>query len=275
MLGDLKILMVGCGAMGSAMIKGWATAGVGDRQYTIVTPHESSVMALRAFCDIQWCAEPSDLAQDYQPDVIILAVKPQIMLGVLEHYRPYAAKGALIITVAAGKQLDFYTPVLGESTKLVRVMPNLPVAYNKGMTLGIASQTLNDTDLRTTHELFTALGKLLWLKQEAMFDVATTISGCGPAYVYLLTDALAEAGMLQGLNREDAELLARQTVIGAGEHLAHSEDSAVILKKKVTSPGGVTEAALKVLEQPERGLPTLMADAIVAAVKRAKEIAHG
>jgi pyrroline-5-carboxylate reductase len=275
MLNTAKLLLVGCGSMGSAMIRGWSSAGVGDKHYTIVTPQESSVMPLRAICDISWFSTPDQLPKDYQPDLVILSVKPQIMDSVLRDYTKYATNGAIMVTVAAGKPLDFYRPSLGTNAKLVRVMPNLPVAFNKGMTFGFASSQIEALDLNLAHGLFSALGKMLWLKDEQLFDAASAVSGCGPAYLYLLTDALTQAGIEAGLEPEAAETLARQTMIGAGSLLDHSTDTAPILKKKVASPGGVTEAALKVLENPDDGLPQLMIKAITAAVKRAKEMASG
>lgn len=274
MLANVRIMMVGCGSMGSAMIRGWAATGVGDKRYTIVTPHESSVMSLRAFCDIDWYASPDLVPTGYQPDVLILAVKPQKMSDLLPLYAPYAANGALIITVAAGKSLESYRAGLGENTKLVRVMPNLPVAYGKGMTIGYTCKSLSKEDLSLAHSLYQALGEMLWIEDEQLFDVSTTISGCGPAYLYLLTDALTKAAIHGGLHEEQAQLMARQAMIGGGVMLDHTADSAELLKQKVASPGGVTEAALKVLEQTDIGLPSLMNQAIQAAIKRAKELSN-
>lgn len=275
MLSQIKILLVGCGSMGSAMVKGWSEAGVGDKNYTIVTPHESSVMPLRALCDISWFATPGEVPKDYIPDFVILAIKPQSMDKVLKDYRGYAKAGAIIVTVAAGRLLDSYRSTLGENAKLIRVMPNLPVAYNKGMTFGYACPSIESPDLGLAHGLFMALGKMLWLDDENLFDAASAVSGCGPAYLYLLVDALTQAGVAAGLAQDISETLARQTMIGAGTLLDHSTDPAHILKKKVASPGGVTEAALNVLENTESGLPKLMLNAITAAVKRSKELGNG
>jgi pyrroline-5-carboxylate reductase len=274
-LSQAKVMLVGCGSMGLAMIKGWASAGVGDKHYTIVTPHESSVMPLRAICDISWYASPQDLPRHDHPDLVVLAVKPQSMDKVLKDYKTYATQGAIMISVAAGRSLDSYRPYLGETAKLIRVMPNLPVAYNKGMTFGYACPSIESLDLSLAHELFSCLGKMLWLESEPLFDPASALSGCGPAYLYLLADSLTQAGIKAGLEPDIAETLARQTMIGAGVLLDHTTDSAQILKKKVASPGGVTEAALQVLEHPETGLPSLMINAINAAVKRSRELANG
>ncbi len=274
MLAKAKILLVGCGSMGAAMIKGWCNEGVGDKVYTIVAPQESSVMSLRAFCDINWYATPEEVPSDYVPDFVILAVKPQKMDQVVRSYYDYALKGSIVVTVAAGLKLDWYHTYLGDNVKLIRVMPNLPVAYNKGMTFGYASKTIEGLDLSVTHALFSSLGKMLWLANEDLFDASALLSGCGPAYLYLLVEALTQAGVNAGLAPEASEILARQAMIGAATLLDHSTDHAQILKRKVASPGGVTEAALTVLENPENGLPILLNNAVIAGVKRSKELAN-
>jgi pyrroline-5-carboxylate reductase len=275
MLNTLKLMLVGCGAMGSAMIRGWVGRDVGGKRYTVVTPLQSDVTPLRSLAEIDWYEKPEDVPSSYQPDVVVLAVKPQMMDDVLPAYRKYVSQHALFVTVAAGKPLGYYTPYMGHDLKLVRIMPNLPAAYNKGMTFGVASGTCQPDDLHIAHELFSALGKMLWLKDESLFDVAAAVSGCGPAYLYLLTDALANAGIEAGLDPEASALLARQAMVGAGAHLEHAEEPAHVLKKRVTSPGGMTEAALRVLEAENGGIPSLMTDAIIAATQRAKELAHG
>lgn len=274
MLGKAKILLVGCGSMGSAMIKGWTAAGVGEKNYTVVTPQESSVMPLRARCDISWFPNAENIPAEYQPDFVIFAVKPQYIDGILRDYFCYALNGAIMVSVAAGKKLESYKPYVGDRAKIIRIMPNLPVAYNKGVCLGYAGGEIDGLDISLTHALFSSLGKMLWLENERSFDAATTISGCGPAYLYLLVDALTQAGIQAGLEPESAEIMARQAMIGAGVMLEHSTESAAILKKKVASPGGMTEAALKVLERPDTGLPQLMIEAINAAVQKSKDLAN-
>lgn len=260
--------------MGSAMIKGWASAGVGDKEYTVVCPREESIMSLRDNCQINWHPNPEAIPAEYSPDVVILAVKPQVMGEVLREYYSYALQGAIMITVAAGLKLDYYKPFLGSSAKIIRIMPNLPVAYNKGMTFGYATNTIESLDLNLSNALLTTLGKLLWLENEDSFDAASAVSGCGPAYLYLLTHALTQAGIKAGLDPNQSELLARQTFIGAATLLDNTNESAEILKKKVASPGGVTQAALNILENPNDGLEILMTKAIEAAVKRSKELAN-
>lgn len=275
MLERTKILLVGCGSMGSAMIKGWAQANVGERQFTVVTPHEFSVMDLRSFGHIDWYERPEDLPAEYKPDVVVMAVKPQVMPDVLRSYFSYALQGALMVTVAAGLKLDFYKPFWGEKAKIVRIMPNLPVAYNKGMIFGVASEALDARDLTLVDVLLSSLGKMLWLSDESKFDASSALSGCGPAYLYLLVDVLTKAGVECGLAAESAEQLARQTMIGAGVLLENASDSADVLKKKVASPGGVTQAALDVLERSPNGLPSLMIEAIRAATARSRELSNG
>lgn len=274
MLASVKLLIVGCGSMGSAMIRGWANAGVGDKTYTVVCPKEDSIMPLRDICQINWFANPESIPPEYSPDIVVLAVKPQMMKEVLREYYSYALNGAIFITVAAGLKLDYYKPFLGSTTKIIRIMPNLPVAYNKGMTFGYAANTIEALDLNLCNSLLITLGKMIWLEDEEFFDAASAVSGCGPAYLYLLTHALTQAGIKAGLDPNRSEILARQSLIGAATLLDHSPENAEILKKKVASPGGMTQAALNILENPNDGLEILMTKAIEAAVKRSKELAN-
>ncbi|MBP6986381.1 MAG: pyrroline-5-carboxylate reductase [Alphaproteobacteria bacterium] len=275
MLEKTNILVVGCGSMASAMIKGWAHAGVAGKRFTVVAPREASVQDLRTVAQIDWYTKPEDLPTDFHPDAVIMAVKPQVMPTVVRAYFPYALEGSLMISVAAGLTLDFYKPFWGESAKIFRVMPNLPVAFNKGVCFGYANPSLDSSCFTYVHSLFSSLGKMLWLKDESKFDVSSAISGCGPAYAYLLVEAMTQAGAYCGLDLVEAESMARQTIIGAGVLLDNSMDSAAVLKKKVASPGGVTQAALDVLEKPGQGLPDLMRQAIQAAVSRSKELSNG
>lgn len=267
-----RLLLVGCGAMGGALLKGWAKAKVGGGHITIVCPQEQSVQPFRDSIDITWAEKPENLDFDYTPDVVVFAVKPQILDQVLPHYLRYALGGALCVSIAAGKNLEFYSRYLGKTAAVVKMMPNLPVAYRKGMLAALSNDQVNDDQLSLAHRLAEAVGKVLWLEQEDQFNAVTAVSGSGPAYLYALTECLVKAGESVGLSAEQAELLARQTMIGAGTSLEHSADSAMVMKQRVTSPGGGTEAALKVLEASD-GLQYLMEQAIKAATERYRELA--
>ena len=272
-LDQAKVMIVGCGSMGSALIKGWISKRLGNCNYTVVTPHESSTEVLRETgVYINWYASPDKVPSSYVPDIVVFALKPNVLQKVLPEYKKYVNDSITLITVAAGKKLDFYQKYLGKKAAVVRVMPNLPAAYNQGISVGMANEFVNKHQLATAHFLFKALGKVIWLEDERAFNAVTALSGCGPAYLFLLTDCLAKAGQEAGLSKSVAEQLARYSMIGAGTLLEHSDESPSILKQRVASPGGVTEAALKVLENATEGLPQLMSCAIKVAVERSKEL---
>ena len=272
-LDQAKIMVVGCGSMGSALIKGWIAKRLGNCNYTIVTPHESSIDTLRdTGVYINWYSEVSKLPSSYIPDIIVFAVKPNVLSTILPAYKKYVNESITLISVAAGKKLDFYQKHLGKKAAIIRLMPNLPVAYNQGICVGMPNEQVNKLQLSTSYFLFKSLGKVVWLEDERDFDAATAISGCGPAYLFLLTDCMTKAGQAVGLSKAVAEKLARYSMIGAGALLDHSDEPPALLKQKVASPGGVTEAALKVLENPVEGICPVMTRAIKVATERSKEL---
>lgn len=275
MLTNVKILLVGCGAMGSALLQGWITAKIANFQFTVVTPHAASVLPFQSQAEVVWAPRPEELPAEYKPDIVVLAVKPQIINNdLLRHYYEYVLKGALFITVAAGREISSFRTALGEIPTIVRAMPNLPAAFGKGMTVGYAEKTVPAKHLTLVNTLFAAVGKIIWVDRESLFHPVTAVSGSGPAYLYLLVESLTFAAIQAGIGQEQAEILARQTMIGAANLLEHTKDSADVLKARVTSPGGITESALKILETPEAGLKELMTLAIAQGVNRSKELGH-
>lgn len=202
---------------------------------------------------------------------ILIAVKPQIMDGVLPSLAALADKQTLIITVAAGKPLSSYEKTFGAATAIVRAMPNTPAAIGRGMTVCAANAATNEAQRRRAEQLLGTVGTVAWIDDEALMNAVTAVSGSGPAYVFLLTEAMAEAGVAAGLDRALAEQLARETVSGAGQLLGASLERAEELRRAVTSPGGTTEAALKVLMQDE-ALGKLLKRAVLAARDRGREL---
>ncbi len=269
MLNDLNIVLVGCGAMGAALAEGWSLAGL--THLTIVTPHEKSVQPLLPHLQITWTDSVATVQADQQ-QVIVFAVKPQILREILPLYRRFATPNTLFISVAAGQRISFYQEMLGENLSLIRSMPNLPVAFGKGMIVNYANNNVSPQHMDWAKELLSSLGENVWIQDEALFDPMTALSGSGPAYFYFMVEALTIAGEAVGLNREVAELLARQTLVGAGVSLDNSPLSARQLKENVTSPGGVTAAALSILEEPQKGMQFLLTEAIAAATQRASEL---
>lgn len=276
-MGDEKeVWLVGAGRMGLALLEGWAKAGLvaESAPARIVEPNPSP--ALRALIDgkLARLAAPPSAAS--APPLIVLAVKPQVLPAALPPLRPLAAKGALVVSIVAGRTVAYIREGLGAPAGLaiVRAMPNTPAAIGKGITTVFAGAEAG-ADLRAAAErLLAAVGAVVWVEREDLIDAGTAISGSGPAYFFLLVEALAEAGEGLGLPRAAAERLARETLIGSGALLAASAETPAALREAVTSPGGTTRAALDVLMAAD-GLMPLMRRAVEAAFARARELGRG
>lgn len=261
-----KILLVGCGKMGSAMLAGWLERGLAPADVVVVEPHPAVVPP-----EVTLVAGADGVPAGFAPDVVILAVKPQVMADVLPPYARYA-KGAVFLSIAAGKNLAFFRAHLGQDAAIVRAMPNTPAAVRRGITGCVADASVSEAQRARCQSLLEAVGAVVWVADEALMDAVTAVSGSGPAYVFLLAEVMEAAGIKAGLPPDVARNLARATVSGAGELLRQSPDDAAQLRINVTSPGGTTAAALSVL-MGERGMGPLMDDAVAAAVRRGKELA--
>ena len=205
-------------------------------------------------------------------DAVVLAVKPQQLEGTLPQYRNAAEGRGVFLSIAAGKSLAFYEDVLGADAAVVRGMPNTPAAIGQGMTVLVANPAVDGRQRRLCESLMSAVGQVAWIDDEGLMDAVTAVSGSGPAYVFLLIECLAAAAAEVGLDRTLAERLALATVAGAGAYASVAEADAAELRRRVTSPGGTTEAALQVLAGSV-SLEQLMADAVRAAAKRARDLA--
>ncbi len=273
-LSETKLMLVGCGAMGSSLLRGWIRQSSPGDRVTIVTPRETSAVPYSQEIRIDFYPHPSRIPSPYVPDIVVFAVKPQILGQVLKDFTRFVSSETLFVSIAAGKRLSFLSENLGARASIVRVMPNLPAAFGKGMTVAIAGANVSEDQQELADELFQAVGILEWIEDEKFFDAVTAISGCGPAYLYLLVESLTSSGEAVGLPTGLASIIARQAMIGAGELLDHSKIAAGSLKKRVASPGGATEAALKVLEAADTGLPSLMHQAILAATRKSQELSE-
>ncbi|NVN06385.1 pyrroline-5-carboxylate reductase [Asaia spathodeae] len=260
-----SLLLVGCGKMGGALWQGWLEQGVApsvilDRSCAAPpAPHRLARTA-------------SEIPADFRPDIIILAVKPAGMEEALASLRPFL-DGAIIISMLAARTIDSLRAACGDaaSTKIVRAMPNTPAAIGKGVT-GVVSQDLDNDGRTLCTALLSAVGDVAWVESEAQLEALTPISGCGPAYVFLLAELLEKEALRVGLPAETARLIARGTVSGAGALIAASDEESATLRKNVTSPNGVTARALDVLMAPE-AWPETMTRAVDQAMARAKEMA--
>lgn len=263
----MNLLLVGCGKMGQALLTRWLERRLCSRIYVI----EPSALDI----DVPHGAQLADLPADFKPDVIVFAVKPQVLPDMAADYKPFTDNGALAISIAAGKPVSFFKQHLGTGAAIVRAMPNTPAAIGQGMTVACASESVSEAQKKQTQDLLSAVGDFVWAPDEKQMDAVTALSGSGPAYVFLLIEAMTAAGEKLGLAPEMAAQLARQTVIGSAALAADSADiPAATLRQNVTSPGGTTAAALAVLMDETGGMQPLFDRALAAAARRAEELSN-
>ncbi|MCM2436100.1 pyrroline-5-carboxylate reductase [Agrobacterium rosae] len=264
-----SIVLVGAGQMGGAILKGWLGFGISPITITVIEPTPSdNIVSLAA--THRFTLNPETISEE--AEVVMLATKPQLLDVAAEAIRSTINSETLVISVLAGKTISDLKSRLPDTSHFVRAMPNLPASVNRGITAAVASSDVSPEARRLTTSLLGAIGKVEWLSEERQLDAATALSGSGPAYVFHLVETLASAGRQYGLPADCAERLARATIEGAGELLFRSPDSPSTLRQKVTSPGGTTAAALKVL-MDEDGLQSLILRAVGAAKRRAEELA--
>lgn len=269
MTNRISVALVGAGAMGGALLRGWLAAKTID-------PSESAVFDPAPDAAMKKLAKASGLALNPSPadvsvDAMVLAIKPQAAASVLP---PYAkiARSALVISVMAGMSLAAIGRALGNPPRAARAMPNLPASIGAGVTGLYAPATVAAPARDIIDRLMSAAGETVWVDSEKEIDLVTAVSGSGPAYFFLLTEAMAEAGASLGLSREAALRLARATASGAGALLTSDPRSPAEMRKAVTSPGGTTAAALGVLDGDAKALRMLMKEAVAAAARRAGEL---
>lgn len=262
-----RILLVGGGNMGGAMLRGWIDSGVPVAAIHVVDPMPGET--LRALIASGGIAHSPEVPRG-PFDIVIVAVKPQAMDAVLPALRPALGADTLVISIAAGKTLGYIAGRLG-TRPVVRAMPNTPALIGRGITGCFAGASVTTPQRETAGALLSACGPVIWVDAEGDLDAVTAVSGSGPAYVFHLAEALAAAGEAVGLAPDLAMTLARHTIAGAGELLLRSGDTPAQLRRNVTSPHGTTQAALDVL-MAEEGLVRLMGRAVAAARDRAREL---
>ncbi len=264
--GAAPILLVGAGRMGTALLTGWLAKGLGP--VVVVEPAPSP--RIKKLAGVTVVSDMEKLStQRFRACVV--ALKPQILKAQAPRLRSVAASGTAMISIAAGTSIKSLSRVWGTKARIIRTMPNTPGAIGRGITALYASPVASASDRKLAQNLLGALGETVWVNSEALIDAATALSGSGPAYVFLLVEALAAAGEAEGLPPTVAEGLARATVAGAAALLDTDERPASQLRRDVTSPGGTTEAALKILMSKD-GLEKLMRRAVAAAHKRAAQL---
>lgn len=264
-----KVALIGAGAMGGALFRGWIGAGS-------IHTRGSAIFDPGAPVDITDLAAANAVSVNPEIsggfDFLIIAVKPQMAARVLPAYAQ-AAKGAVALSVMAGASVASLSTALGGIEKIVRAMPNLPAAIGAGVSGLYASAAVANDERAGVERLMAAVGGSVWVDKETDIDLVTAVSGSGPAYFFLLAEALAEAGVEAGLTPAAATQLAEATLAGAGALMAADGRRACDIKAAVTSPGGTTAAALEVLDGDDHAVRTLMKKAVAAAAKRAGELA--
>jgi pyrroline-5-carboxylate reductase len=264
------LLLVGCGKMGGALLEGWLARGLSPANVWIVEPFTDPLQGVIAR-GVQHAAGAADLPADLKPALVVFAVKPQMLAEALPAYKVFAGRGAAALSSAAGWRIAGFEAVLGGDTPIVRAMPNTPAAVGRGMTVLCANDRADKKLREICGELLAAVGEVAWVDDEGLIDAVTAVSGGGPAYVFLLIECLAKAGVEAGLPEDLAMQCARVTVAGAGELVHIASEPASKLRENVTSPGGTTLEALKIL-MAEDGLQPLLTRAIAAATARSKEL---
>jgi pyrroline-5-carboxylate reductase len=259
------IALAGAGKMGGAMLAGWLAGGLDASRVVVVEPHPSDNIKALAAKGVR--LNPKDAGT---ADALVMAVKPQTFREAGPALKSFVGPNTLVISIMAGITVAALEEVCGGM--VVRAMPNTPAAIGRGITVAVPAKNVSAAQRATADALLRATGSVEWVDDENLMDAVTAVSGSGPAYVFLLAEELARAGVEAGLPAELATKLARETVAGSGELLHRSEQDSATLRQNVTSPGGTTAAALEVLMGKD-GMQPLMIRAIAAATKRSKELA--
>ena len=259
------IALAGAGKMGGAMLTGWLAGGLDAKRVVVIEPTPSDEIKALAAKGVR--LNPADTGA---VDTLVVAVKPQTFREAGRALKSVVAPSTLVVSIMAGTPIAALEEVCGGM--VVRAMPNTPAAIGRGITVAVAASKVSAAQRAVADALMRATGPVEWIDDESLMDAVTAVSGSGPAYVFLLAEELARAGVEAGLPEALATKLARETVAGSGELLHRSDLPPATLRQNVTSPGGTTAAALSVL-MADDGLQPLMIKAIAAATKRSKELA--
>ena len=263
-----SLLLVGAGKMGSAMLDGWIARGLAPKRIAIIEPQPGKSVKTLTRRGLKLNPKGKATAAA----AIVIAVKPQTAPAAVPPLAAHVDKSTLVLSIMAGRTLGFLQKALPPGSAIVRAMPNTPAAIGRGISVAVANANVTARQRKLATDLLAAIGKVEWVADEALIDAVTALSGSGPAYVFLLSEAMTKAGIAAGLPAELAARLARETVAGSGELLHRSALDAATLRQNVTSPGGTTAAALEVLMGPG-GFDEILTKAIAAATRRSRELA--
>jgi pyrroline-5-carboxylate reductase len=261
------IVLAGAGKMGGAMLTGWLARGLEPKQVAVIEPHPSAEISALAAQGIRLNPSAKDIGN---AATLVVALKPQTFREAGPGLKPLVGSSTLVVSIMAGTTIASIAQVCGGS--VVRAMPNTPAAIGRGITVAVAANDVSAAQRAVADALLRATGSVEWVDDEGLMDAVTAVSGSGPAYVFLLAEELARAGVEAGLPEALATKLARETVAGSGELVFRSDLASATLRQNVTSPGGTTAAALEVL-MGEGGMQSLLTRAVAAATRRSKELA--
>lgn len=266
-----RVTFIGAGNMASAIIGGMIDSGFSPSDITATSPSDDVLAPVRERLGIHTATENAEAVAE--ADVVVLAVKPQVMRDVCEAlHETIQRRRPLIISVAAGLSAESIEHWLGGNLALVRCMPNTPALVGAGASGLYANANVDDAQRRLATELMESVGLVEWVEDEALLDAVTAVSGSAPAYFFLMFEAMEDAGVTLGLPADTARRLAMQTALGAAKMAMASDKTPAELKRNVMSPGGTTERAIEHLE--EAGLRRIMAEAMTACADRASEMAE-
>jgi len=269
MLKNKIIAIIGTGNMGDALVSGLIGSGSSKPMNIICSDvRKDKLEKIKTRYKVR--TTTSNLKAVSEADIVIYAVKPQLMASVLNETAKKLDMSKLVISIAAGVPLAAMESCIEKDMRLIRVMPNIAAAVKEAATAIAAGAHATKEDVKLAMEIFNSIGRCIFLKENYLMDAITGLSGSGPAYIFLIVDALADAGVKMGLSRQDSLFLSAQTILGAAKLLIETQEHPGQLKDKVTSPGGTAIAGLATLEKG--GLRTTLINAVEAATNRSKEL---
>ena len=260
-----KILFIGCGKMGSAMVKNLLNNGFEYPQFTILKPSKSNIII-----GVKYISSYQELPQNYQADIVVFAFKPQVAEKNLLDFKNKISEHkithskTIFVSILAGKEVNFFEKILGEKSKIIRLMPNLPTLINQGIFGYYTNSNITKSEINSLAKFLNGIGQNIAVVKEELINVITAVSGSGPAYLFLFVKYMVEAAVGLGLDKKCAEKLVEQTIYGSAKMALQSNDDLESLIESVASKGGTTEAALEVLKKDNQ-----FKDIIFDAIKMA------
>lgn len=269
MLNNKRIGIIGTGNMGEALVSGLVGSGPSKPKHITCTDvREAKLKVIQEQYGVQTTTNNKKAVAD--SDIVIYAVKPQIMAAVLNETAEQLDISKLIISIAAGVPMEAIESCLNKELRLIRVMPNIAAAVKEAATAVAAGKHASEEDIKIAMAIFDSIGRTVFIPENYLMDAITGLSGSGPAYIFLIIEALADAGVKVGLARQEALFLSAQTVLGAAKMLIETQDHPGQLRDRVTSPGGTAIAGLATLEKG--GLRTTLINAVEVATNRSREL---